>query len=134
MALSAAEISLKLVDNDEKRELFFLAGALQPLCKLLIDPKAAAQVPRLPFMAMLLRLMVVLLPFMAILLPVMVVFLPFMAVPLVLVVLLSSAGTMMPCMAAVLPFAVAVLLFMGAVRSVWSQLSRIWWTRRNPKP
>ena len=42
----SAKLSLKIVDSDEKRELFYLSGALQPLCKLLTDPKAAAQVCR----------------------------------------------------------------------------------------
>jgi hypothetical protein len=40
----AAELSLSLVDSDRKRELFVLAGALPALCKLVSDPKAAAQV------------------------------------------------------------------------------------------
>ena len=42
----SASISLRLVDTDVRRELFYMAGALQPLCKLLIDPKAAAQMTR----------------------------------------------------------------------------------------
>ncbi len=41
---ASAELSLKMADSQVKRELFFVAGALQPLCKLLTDPKAAAQV------------------------------------------------------------------------------------------
>ena len=40
----AAELSLQMADSQMKRELFFAAGALVPLCKLLTDPKAAAQV------------------------------------------------------------------------------------------
>ena len=32
-----------MVDTQMKRELFYLAGAMQPLCKLLTDGKAAAQ-------------------------------------------------------------------------------------------
>jgi hypothetical protein len=35
-----------MADSLLKRELLFVAGALQPLCKLLIDPKAADQVNR----------------------------------------------------------------------------------------
>jgi hypothetical protein len=42
---ASAELSLNMADSQVKRELFFVAGALQPLCKLLTDPKAAAQVP-----------------------------------------------------------------------------------------
>jgi hypothetical protein len=42
----AAELSLQMADSLLKRELLFVAGALQPLCKLLIDPKAADQVNR----------------------------------------------------------------------------------------
>ena len=40
----SAELSLNMADSQVKRELFFVSGALQPLCKLLTDPKAAAQV------------------------------------------------------------------------------------------
>jgi len=40
----SAQLSLSMADSQVKRELFFVAGALQPLCKLLTDPKAAAQV------------------------------------------------------------------------------------------
>ncbi|EKX30882.1 hypothetical protein GUITHDRAFT_122911 [Guillardia theta CCMP2712] len=36
-------LSLHMVDTQMKRELFYLAGAMQPLCKLLTDGKAAAQ-------------------------------------------------------------------------------------------
>jgi hypothetical protein len=39
----AAELSLQMANSQVKRELLFVAGALQPLCKLLTDPKAAAQ-------------------------------------------------------------------------------------------
>jgi hypothetical protein len=41
---ASAVLSLHMADSQVKRELFFVAGALQPLCKLLTDPKAAAQV------------------------------------------------------------------------------------------
>ena len=40
------ELSFQMEDSLLKRELLFVSGALQPLCKLLIDPKAADQVNR----------------------------------------------------------------------------------------
>lgn len=39
----SAALSLKMVDSDMKRELFYISGAIVPICKLLTDPKAVAQ-------------------------------------------------------------------------------------------
>jgi hypothetical protein len=47
----SAELSLKMADSQVKRELFFVAGALQPLCKLLTGTNSLHTVPylRLPW-------------------------------------------------------------------------------------